>query len=554
MLLSRVQPGAPDLSLNIHPLPNVTVSQHRLKPPKDPIPQANMATPHTNLGSLSNELIINIIRYISSADEVEVTGLSGTYSQRHLFHFSLCSKRLYSLTEPILYHRFVEGSQANPTALQLFLRRIIVRPDLANRVQVYHGTGKDKSYPDELLDITYLKEEPIWTEIQKRVGQISENAEEAKEWIKSIGEGDWDAITALTLSLTRNIQDLIFRGWNYKDEVYPILLQYLSRARTAQSDGRLDNPFSLRHLRKVTLEYCDTEGGMGVDLLFPFLFIPSVHTFWATMVNEESDHQWNGTIPKFPHIKELSLKPANMTTDALQQFLQSFPNLERLYYCSGYEWPTLEPPRFLAAINHLKPVLQELCLFNQNYIGVDIEDFPIGSLTGFTKLKTLRMDPIMLTGKAGPATVIDGFRSRQDLVTSLPASLCHLELRNYQGNESLESEIKNLISCKPTTFPHLKSLDINWERIQYPDKPSPPEPHIFPGFEREDALRLLQDMEEVGVEMVMPSKPPQPQYINYIQAGTHVCISVDYPYTDYEKLCREHGCDPVTGKGPGMFY
>ncbi|QDS73459.1 hypothetical protein FKW77_008914 [Venturia effusa] len=520
---------------------------------------------HINLLHLSNELLITIIRHISF--EVELTQGQRPYGHRPLFVFSLTSKRLYQLTEPILYHRFVEEFLGNPNALQLFLKRIILRPDLAQLVRIYHGSAKDSHYHDNHLSIECLKEGSIWSTITERVAEKSNDADEAEEWIKSIEEGNWEAITALTLSLLPKIQDLKFQGWSYKPEkVYPNLLRYLSRARDLQLEGDVDNVFALGHLKKVTVEYWDTEGGMRLSLLLPFLSIPSVDTLWAARMSDGGT--WDSTI-QFPNIKALSFKPANVDSDLFQKFLRSFPNLVDLYYQSGFGETSLEPPRFRTALAHLKSSLTTLTLFDDEAdIGEgDLAGFPIGSLVEFERLHTLRLESSMLTGEAGEETVLDGFSSVQSIASSLPSSLCHLQLLHCEYNSRIASEIVHLIAWKSSVVPHLKTLDIGWERIVYPDKPSPPGPFKYSPFERAAALQLLEDMEAVGVEMIMPAKPPEAKFVCYMKeheravegisgffGKIRVSHPVYYPYDEYEKLCEEHGCDPATGRAPGLFY
>lgn len=518
----------------------------------------------TTLLHLSNELLINIIRHIPF--DIELTQGQRPYGHRPLFVFSLTSKRLYQLSEPILYHRFVEEFLGNPNALQLFLKRIILRPDLANIVRIYCGNARDSHHHDNHLNIECLKGEPIWSKITQRVAEISDDADEAKEWIRSIEDGNWEAITALTLSLVPNIHELRFQGWGYEPkETYPILLRFLSRARDFQLSGTLENALSLRYLKKVTVEYWDTEGGMPLNLLLPFLSIPSIGTLWATMTSDGDS--WDSSV-QFPRVKNLSLKPANIHSDLFRQFLLSFPKLEKLYYRSGFGESTLEPPRFRAALEHLKPSLTTLSLFDEAGLGMsELEGFPLGSLAGFDRLHTLRLDSSMMTGISGEETVVDGFSSIQSIVNSLPKNLRHLQLLHCEYNLNIASEIVHLIAWKTTVVPDLKTLDIGWERIVYPDKPSPPDPFKYSPFEKMAALQLLEDMEAVGVEMIMPAKPPEAKFVCYMKEheraveGTsgffgkiRVSHPVYYPYDEYEKLCEEHGCDPATGRAPGMFY
>lgn len=520
----------------------------------------------TTLLDLSNELLINIIRHISFDVDVHLTQGQRPYGHRPLFVFSLTSKRLYQLSEPILYRRFVEEFMGNPNALQLFLKRIILRPDLANNVRIYHGNARDSQYYDNHLDVQCLKEESIWAKITDRVAEISETANEAKEWMRSIEEGNWEAITALTLSLVPNIHELRFQGWSHEPEqVYPILLRFLSRARDFQVLRVVENGLSLRHVKRATVEFWDTEGGMPLNLLLPFLSIPFIDTLWATMVSDGDT--WDSSV-QFPKIKDLSLKPANVNPDLFRQFLHSFPKLEKLYYRSGFGESPLEPPRFRAALEHLMPSLTTLSIFDEAGLGMSaLEGFPIGSLAGFERLHTLRLDSSMMTGKSGEETVIDGFSSVQSIVNSLPKSLRHLQLLHCEYNLNIASEIVHLVAWKTTVVPELKTLDIGWERIVYPDKPSPLGPIKYSPFEKGTAMQLLQNMEAVGVEMIMPAKPPEAKFVCYMKEheraveGTsgffgkiRVSHPVYYPYDEYEKLCEEHGCDPATGRAPGMFY
>jgi hypothetical protein len=65
---------------------------------------------------------------------------------------------------------------------------------------------------------------------------------------------------------------------------------------------------------------------------------------------------------------------------------------------------------------------------------------------------------------------------------------------------------------------------------------------------------LLAQCEAAGVEMIMEVLPPKPKYVTYnipingTLISTPVSHMVLYPYTEYETLCEEHGCDPATGR------
>lgn len=163
--------------------------------------------------------------------------------------------------EPFLYSHFTE-SIPNDKAPQLLLRTLLSRTDLAVRVKSYTG-----NHYDDHMDLFCFGEQD-WPKVKARIEEVSKNAAEAAEWLKCVGAGDWEAITALTLTLTPNIQDLGFEHWNYTNEGYPTLLRVI------------ENPLSLKNVRRVSQGYWDN-GGMPIDTIIPLLSLPSVERFSA---------------------------------------------------------------------------------------------------------------------------------------------------------------------------------------------------------------------------------------------------------------------------------
>ncbi len=59
--------------------------------------------------------------------------------------------------------------------------------------------------------------------------------------------------------------------------------------------------------------------------------------------------------------------------------------------------------------------------------------------------------------------------------------------------------------------------------------------------------------------MRMTDEPPKTKHVSYTQnmdftedlIPTRVSHVVHYSYTEYESLCREHGCDLEAGRRPG---
>jgi len=330
----------------------------------------------------------------------------------------------------------------------------------------------------------------------------------------------------------------------------------------------LESPLALAKLKKVVQEYWDTEGGMSVQLLLPFLEIPSVETFWAKMVADDS--LWSSSSTRsFPNIKELSLLFASIPVRLLTPFLRSFPHLERLYYNHGaFEYADFDPSRLMAALSHVKPHLQDLTIINNNKVSCALSTyFPIGSLSSFENLRRLDLDCDTLIGRDRSEKMMARFQSRQDIVTTIPASLVELRIRDHnQQNDRLYQQVSQLLQQRQS-FPALRQLDLEWKRINYPDKPSPREPFIYPGFTEEQCLEVLSLCEETGVEMMMKAMPPKMKYISYPKLnangslyknefgiGYQVGHAIPYPYEDYERICKENGCELDTGRPKGAWY
>lgn len=80
-------------------------------------------------------------------------------------------------------------------------------------------TSTDDRYHESYLDVTPFGEEE-WDKIKMIVEEGSEDAKKAANWLKFTKDGKWEALTAVNLSLTPNMQNLEFEEWFYTDEVY----------------------------------------------------------------------------------------------------------------------------------------------------------------------------------------------------------------------------------------------------------------------------------------------------------------------------------------------
>lgn len=87
----------------------------------------------------------------------------------------------------------------------------------------------------------------------------------------------------------------------------------------------------------------------------------------------------------------------------MELFLELFPNPETLYYLHGYSgYEPFGPPKMMAGLEHPKPCLRSLLIFNENMVdGTPIEGYPIEPLAAFEKLEKIYLESGMLAGAKG---------------------------------------------------------------------------------------------------------------------------------------------------------
>ncbi|KAF4629283.1 hypothetical protein G7Y89_g8859 [Cudoniella acicularis] len=524
----------------------------------DPLIVSRGQTPDI-LNFLSDELLLEVVKYVGCSKKEPKYGGIAPNGPKRLLNLAQCSRRLHRITIPVLYSHFRQSESGGSKALPQFMCRIFATPELASCVQVYHCAARDSQWDDNSLDMSAVGEQD-WDRITQALNKTMDFNEEATEaWLSSIKAGDWDAITALLISTFPNLEELEFDSWSYTDEVYPRIIRTLTRAKEMQDRGET-GPLAMPKLRRVSLEYWDTENGLTIRLLLPFLKIPSVRTFYGRMIEDENVEPTDDGNPNWFNAglafqtKRLYMYHSSIDLASLALFLNCFPSLEIFHYKNGAAgYASFEPPRLMAALQPLKPTLQELRVLDEEQHGIaNFEGYPLGSLTEFTKLRHIDVNSTMMIGLEDPNNpgASDVFPQGQILTDAVPQSLEILRLRGCGVWVPLP--MLDLIEHKETYCPLLTYVDLGWEKILYPDKPSPKEPYIHPGFTKDEAVKLLKLCEEKGVMMHMTVEPPKAKHVGYRDAGKNTRLTrwFEYPYDGYEEFCREHGCNLETGWQP----
>lgn len=306
-------------------------------------------------------------------------------AQKSLSSLSRTARRFHQVVEPKLYSGFVQVEKAGeqtPYQLITFMRTILKRPDLAQRVRTFESTVMTKAVspradfediqPLVLFDPLYTAQD--FETLRARVTSISghgvDNDEEAASWFEDTKKGFWDAITALVLSQLQNLEEFSLGGWNC-DFGLPHLERLLTRA-AVPGIRPPGTPLTLTRLQCVTLLNPIDRYGMDFGLLLPILELETLTTFSAYSLNvselwvtEEND-PWSKDAFKNGNILSLALHDSSIDENCMLQFLSCFTNLQQLFIefsPEGMDYAVYEPPRYLATIQHLKSCLREFTLY-----------------------------------------------------------------------------------------------------------------------------------------------------------------------------------------------
>jgi hypothetical protein len=373
-----------------------------------------------SLSALPDELLIQI------TEQMEDT--------KFLARLCLCSRRFSKVARPALYSSF---KQTASTALPFFLRTILSKENghLALLVKKYVGSTRNSSK----LNMSVLTDENR-ARIEEILGTVCDNQRPGSIWmIWLYGRQNWDAVTALTLSLLPNLESIDMVAYG-SENCYPFIQNVLSRAARLQNE-KSRSLFSMQRLDSVSLRHHDMKSGLGMHYIMPFLDLKSVKNFKGHMVSD-ANYQWdpNSTF----ETSDVSITYSNIDAISLQRFLRHFTSLRRFEYEHAGAIvgdSDLVPAAIGRGLSHLTESLEELDITNWdiNWILSDDDDSfePISSLAEFEKLRMIEATAYVLLGKEEVPNADETFglpwygdEAVQNFVETLPVSLEHLIIKD----------------------------------------------------------------------------------------------------------------------------
>lgn len=87
-----------------------------------------------SLELFSDEIILMILKSVITPLQRQCDGHDGPSSSKTIWNIALCSRRLFEIAEPFLFHQLEHGRN-EPKALPLLLCRILAKPEMKKHVQ-----------------------------------------------------------------------------------------------------------------------------------------------------------------------------------------------------------------------------------------------------------------------------------------------------------------------------------------------------------------------------------------------------------------------------------
>jgi hypothetical protein len=287
-----------------------------------------------SINDLPNEILYKILNYVTNNNP------SISQQFRELVSLSRSSRRLHNFVEPVLYGSFEE---IDKQSLLLYLRTILEEPQLATNVRQYKGWQQPWTFTTYYVTLFFSWRTVKKTVVQNAIESIVSDKQEARNWLEAIGEGSWDATTALALSHLPRLQHLhlvIIGEHNhytgcqgvYQGETYHWIKETLMRAAQLQQQG-ISTPLALEHLTAVTLIPSQEKNrDLSMSQLLPFLKLKSMRKLVARgwdLVRWDVEVDTNFTIV------DMELQRFNVAESLVERFFAWFPVLVKLYceYC-----------------------------------------------------------------------------------------------------------------------------------------------------------------------------------------------------------------------------
>lgn len=438
---------------------------------------------------LPKEILLYIVQFLPSPSDFfgDIDCDNYKDAQNTLVDVCLASKTLCAFAQPILHQAYFKDQENDywliektskefrpPTRLQLFLRTLIQRPDLAARVEALQleDFRDDLSYYED-RDGTMRKTDPAFIKLFAKASRdlslatgSRQHSSWRKKWQNVLRRSADNAEVTLLLMLVPNLKvlDLRASGEDFGFCFHQLCQEISNRDHRTDEERRFSMENRIESLSEAPLPalsrlqtlICRSDEDARVRLSFPkiqsLVSIPTLQTIalHGDFDDFEDDSGWQ--LP-MTNIRELHLRKCSLLSTFIRSFIQSCENLKVLRIRYPYYSEELDLGEdFLDCLSQRSSTLQELKLVvPSNGIQAEFLFADPFDLRRLTSLHSLEINMDILFNTEEKTTSDPSFEAL------LPQSLRHLSIRHCDAG------FRNHIAVfkqEYKIFPDLETVEI----------------------------------------------------------------------------------------------
>jgi len=254
-----------------------------------------------------------------------------------LYSVARTSRTLFSITEPLLYTRYIQNGSQQSSA---FLRTILEKPEYASRVKIMHGNiwSDDDCEPDEDEDEdedadgsndrqSNDRDLALFIKTCETHKLPSNDKLTHEQWVAALQAQKPEALFAVAVLLLPNLKSLSMTTNGYHDDPNSA---FFSQAITCSAQS--SDP-SLKNLEEISYAHEYTEANISLEEILPFFYLPSLRKFDVVSLSAES-FAWERPLTS-TSIKGLSFSSSGIADEAWPVLLRPMHQLKHLCYSTG---------------------------------------------------------------------------------------------------------------------------------------------------------------------------------------------------------------------------
>jgi hypothetical protein len=343
--------------------------------------------------------------------EILVAIFSSIYDSQSLLNVCLQSSFFKQVAEPILYSNFSgpDGNEFGKTKrTRDFHVAILRRPELAQHVRSMsiqaHWTQVGSCPVEELERFKSKELALLFPAAQRRPTSST-----YRNWLREVHEGPEEVLLLTGVPKLERLH--LGMGWypvHHFEEVFSLACR--------------ENVDFLKRLRVLKISYRAYGRGLNLSNFLPLLLLPQLKTLEACYVSIELDDErqrdtvYNARadvplkysyLPNSLYFEKLKLYESAICGPAISKILLACRALVSFQYSNGSPgrgYEQFSPPQLFLGLKKHSETLEELRLVDLSAAIIGAEkDHMLGSLTGFTKLKSVGAEQTVLVGLPAPS-------------------------------------------------------------------------------------------------------------------------------------------------------